>query len=888
MIKQFCCFFIFIFYCNYSFSQNRTISGFVKDSLSQPIENATIISFPENNNFSSKYTITDTTGYYKLNIESTVNYKIEASHLGYKKVFKNVISSDKKDNYHFFLKSDNQFLEQVVINYKYKAIEKTKDTLTYNVQSFTNGNENKMEDVLTKLPGIRTDGNTIKIHGKLVDKLMVDGKLFFGGSTKLALENLPADVIKKIQVISNYNESKLLKNIVDEKGLVLNVVLKDNSKKFIFGDIEAGLGLNDFYILHPTLFKYTPKSNISFISDVNNFNQSALSFGDLLRLSNGYGNLIKSKGVDNSLYDFSISGNDKFKSLAKFSAINFYHTFNKKLYFEGNAFFSNNNFTNKNESSIEYITDDNTIFEDRATLKNTENKTLAVNLKTVFDDSEKKLFLVYNASYFVNKTEGNGSINTTSNLLSNQFLTTENATNNKFSHYFEGLKKISNHTLALSVRQSISNINALNTWDSSNEFLQFIFPFEESSTNQIRKTNNTQSNIINLLVKDYWIVTDNTHLFIGLGYNYKNSKIKINESQILDDNTIIDFSEDSPDYGNDLTFKLSDINAVFGVKSKIGSMTIKTQITPHYYKFKLEQGIKNTNKKLFIEPKIEIDYDIGNSEETLSFLYNYSNKYLSARSYLKNVTITNFNSVFQGNRNLLDQKTHTFSLDYNNDKREDIYVYASIDYYINRPVQKKVVLQVGINQLNTLLSINRTDSSLLFNLESGKTFKTFHIDFKFSLDFSKINQIVNSNILFINTYDYLFSSTFMKKINKKSHISLNYTKSVNIVVNNNTSTFTEDVLTLKYDLKLLKNITFKPNISTYYISDYEDTKSNYILANASIDYKKPNKKLSYGLQFNNIFNNGIVLNSSFTETVIQSNKIFTLPRILLFKLNYKF
>ena len=265
-----------LFYCtllftSIIFSQNTTItiSGTVIDSLQLPITNVTLIAKSKQKKVNIKYTISNSKGFYSLQLKKGVLYNLSISHLSYNTINKEVNFLVDNSNYNIQLYTRNESLDEVIINYKYEPIKKNKDTITYNLKAFTNGNEFKMKDVLNKLPGVKTDGNTIKIQGKTVTKLLVEGKPFFDGSTKLAIENIPADVMDKIEIISNYKESELLRNLADNEDLALNVVLKEDKKDFAFGDIEAGIsvGFDEFYSLHPALFKYNPKSNISFIGD---------------------------------------------------------------------------------------------------------------------------------------------------------------------------------------------------------------------------------------------------------------------------------------------------------------------------------------------------------------------------------------------------------------------------------------------------------------------------------------------------------------------------------------------------------------------------------------------------------------------------------------------
>ena len=182
----------FILLSYVTFAQNNivTISGTVTDSLQQPITNVTLIAKPKQEKVKIKYVISNSKGYYKLQLEKDVLYELSVSHLGYNTINKEVRFLENNSNYNIQLNTKNEPLDEIVINYKYQPIKKEKDTITYNLKAFTNGNEFKMKDVLNKLPGIKVDGNVIKVQGKTVTKLLVEDKPFFNGNTKTRLANM--------------------------------------------------------------------------------------------------------------------------------------------------------------------------------------------------------------------------------------------------------------------------------------------------------------------------------------------------------------------------------------------------------------------------------------------------------------------------------------------------------------------------------------------------------------------------------------------------------------------------------------------------------------------------------------------------------------------------
>jgi hypothetical protein len=117
--------------------------------------------------------------------------------------------------------------------------------------------------------------------------MLVDGKKFFGGNSKLALENILADAVGNEEVIDNYNEVAFLKGLTDSDEMAMNIQLKEDKKLFVIGDVEAGKGSEDFYKTSANLFYYAPKINVNFIGNINNIGEKTFTFRDYIRFSGG-------------------------------------------------------------------------------------------------------------------------------------------------------------------------------------------------------------------------------------------------------------------------------------------------------------------------------------------------------------------------------------------------------------------------------------------------------------------------------------------------------------------------------------------------------------------------------------------------------------------------
>ena|GEM_PF-6657380 len=612
----------FVLFSTLSFAQNTVaVSGTVVDSLQKPLLNVTLIAKPKQETFKVKYAITTSDGAYSLQLEKDISYTLSISHLGHKTITRDILFAENSTNYNISLNVSNETLDEVVINYKYQPIEKKKDTITYNLDAFTNGNEFKMEDVLAKLPGIKVEDDVVKVQGKPITKLLVDGKLFFGGDTKLAIKNIPADVMEKIEIISNYKESELLRNLADNEELALNVVLKEDEKNFAFGDIQAGAGLDEFYTVHPALFKYNPTSNVSFIGDINNFNNTSLSFSDLSRLVGGVSNLFKRSNLSDNLSSFTSNNENRFQSTTRFSALNFQKDVNEKFAVSGYAIYSNNDIVNKAASIREYLADV-PLIETRNDLSEANTSSGMFHFKLDYNPNPSQKWLY--AFNYLNNVSDFTTQSLSSSENTNEFFTDVAGKNNSFYQNLEGYFRLNNkHTLGVALEHSISNSNSADQWSSSSIFLQDFLPLVQATDYQIRQANNFRAQRFNFLLKDYWIASRYFHLFYNVGLNYKESRIQNDISQFSNDTELANFLE----LGNDNPFALADWNAGLGIKTIAGKFEFIFEAIPHYYVFK-RAGIESSN--LFIEPKLDISFKIDD-DRSLDFGYDFTNRYLNDR-----------------------------------------------------------------------------------------------------------------------------------------------------------------------------------------------------------------------------------------------------------------
>jgi hypothetical protein len=304
-IISLCFFLLFSFVAS---AQNVRLEGFITDSKSAGLEMANVMAINQSNNAMDSYAITNDKGKFQLSLKQNTFYKIKVSYIGFQPKEIEVKTGTENMTQAIVLEEGIGLDEVEIVSEMPVSIKG--DTIVYNSDSFTNGTERKLGDILKKLPGVEVnkDGQ-IQVEGKTVQKLMVDGKDFFDGDTKLGVQNIPADAVDKVQVLRNYNEVSQLKGLENnEENIAMNIKLKEGKKNFWFGDLTGGIGVgheDERYIANPKLFYYSPKYSINLLANFNNIGELPFTAQDYFKFTGGFRGIMRKGGTN-----FNVSSND--------------------------------------------------------------------------------------------------------------------------------------------------------------------------------------------------------------------------------------------------------------------------------------------------------------------------------------------------------------------------------------------------------------------------------------------------------------------------------------------------------------------------------------------------------------------------------------------------
>lgn len=871
-------------------SNAQTLIGIITDKQNKPLESANIIAKPLQEKATLKFAIADNKGRYRLELESNVKYEITASYIGYKEQVLIIEPNSTIKTHDFILESTGKEIKEIVIKYEYKPIEIKKDTLTYDVKAFANGNERKMKEILEKLPGVEVDkkGN-VTVQGKKVTKMLVEGKSFFGGGSKLAVENIPADALDKIEVIDHFNEVGFMKQVSDSEDLAMNVKLKENKKKFIFGDVEAGVEVandNGYHLAHAGLFYYAPKTNLSFIGDSNNIGKSTFTFEDLMRFQGGVSSFLSNRKSFTNLYNFTNDNTDVVENKSQFGALNFSFDTSDKLAISGFGIFSKVLMQSKNESSNEYLQSNAVTFEDK--LQNNKNQTLLGigNIKLDYSANNKEKWY-YNGQYQSSTNDINTVINSTTNLNSSTFETINNTDNSSVKQYIEWHKNYNNnHTTTFVVNHAYEKNTPQNHWFTNQPFLAGLIPLQTDSNYRIEQIKKVQNNSIDVLFKHYWIINNFNHLYTNIGNNFGTSKLETSEKQLLSDGSINNFSD--ADFGNNTHYKLNDAYIGLEYKFKIGRWTNKPGLYLHQYDLKTNQlNSNNSISKSLIQPQFNSDYEF-NKSETLNFAYRLANTFPEVSQVANQFTLQNYNSVFKGNALLQNERFHSANLRYNKmSMYRGLMMNAILSFNKKVKTIRNEIEIIGINQYTTPILTDNPERTWRFNSSISKKIYRFNLKLETNLGWFNYIQTINDIETLNNRNNQNIELTFKTAYKKWPDLSISYNKGFSQFNGISDSKFQSDEFNSDLEFTFLKYLTYKIEYLNLKNTDNNNQSNFFETANTSIRYQKKNSPFGFELFANNLFNNKVKNDYSFSDFIISERKTYVLPRVLMLSVSYK-
>lgn len=280
------------------------------DSSSGPIPGATVMLIGQEDSILKTFAVTDREGYFTLPNVKPDNYLFKANFYGYEPyVLRFEVGENSTDTALGTLFLEPKMLDVVNVEADYIPIRIKGDTIEYDSRAFEVGAHDVLENLLEQLPGVEVQADgSIKVQGKTVQKILVDGEEFFGNDPTIAVKNLPADAVDKVQVYDKDSEMATFTGVDDgNEETTINLTLKEDRKKGYFGNLEAAYGpgqlvsaesvaAQDRYKLKGNVHYFKNKWQLSGIGLSNNVNETGFSFEDYIAFMGGIQNLMDGSG----------------------------------------------------------------------------------------------------------------------------------------------------------------------------------------------------------------------------------------------------------------------------------------------------------------------------------------------------------------------------------------------------------------------------------------------------------------------------------------------------------------------------------------------------------------------------------------------------------------
>jgi hypothetical protein len=552
-----------------------------------------------------------------------------------------------------------------------------KDTVQFNASSFKTKPNAVLEDLLKKLPGVQVEADgTVKAQGENVQRVLVDGKRFFGDDPKLATKNLPPDMIDKIQVFDALNDQSAFTGFDDGNRIkTINITTKKDKRKGYFGRAVVGGGSDSQegrYDNNVNLSYFNGDRQITLTGQANNVNKQNFGTQDLFGGGGGGGRtVVFGGGGRGGAGGATNNSGGIIRTLA--AGLNYKDIWGKKTEVSGSYFFNDAQTTREQNSYTQNLipgNPDSSIFNSQLNNSISKNKNHRINFNIEHQfDSSNSLIIRPNISF--QETESATDVTTFSTRgisknLNNSIASTDR--NNSgynasleatFRHRFK--KKGRTYSIAFNPGKSINDGNTTNY--SVNNFFNTTTPYADT-INQIGVTNR-DSKTMNATFSYTEPIGKNQ--IIEFNYNY-NSNVNNSGTKTFA------FNKANSQYD----IVVPNLTNVFENTFNSNRVTLNYRLQKEKYNFSIGSGVqvgelvsKNISRDSSIKqnfvnffPTMNFRYDFSRTKNFRIF-YNGRTGQPTAQQLQPVVDNSNPLNITSGNPNLKQQFIHTFRILYN-------------------------------------------------------------------------------------------------------------------------------------------------------------------------------------------------------------------------------
>ncbi len=860
--------------------------------------------------------VTDANGQFTLSVQPNTKYTLLFTHLSYFGLSQSVPLQTKTEaialDKIILKESKAKSLKEVEVVTTQTRGEQKGDTTAFNAGAFKTNPDATAEDLVKKMPGVTSDNSGVKVNGETVQKVLVDGKPFFGDDPNATLKNVPSDIIDRVEVFDKMSDQSQFTGFNDgNQQKTINLVTKKGKNVGQFGKVYGGLGADESqnirYNAGAALNSFKNKQRVSLLLLSNNINQQNFSMSDI---TGAMGNTGQGGGPGGGMGGASslLTSPQKGNTTTQSAGLNYSDEWGKKIAVSGSYFF--NHTDNKQVSNISrnYFTG-NTLKYKQNNTDNMLNANHRFNFRFEYTiDSSNKLIVTPSLNFQDNKATssllGSNSI-ADSVLLSNT--NTQSKNNNKgydFSNNILLQHKLEKEgrTVSLGISTQLSERNNTGSYQSLNYY-------SDTSSSSIDQQFATYGYTKKISPNLSYTEPLNKNAQVQISYNPSYTQGKSDKStNNLDavSNTYSDFSTSlSNKYDNtyqiqkgglSYRYRKDKLNFSFGADAQQSQLS-GSQVFP--VAFAISQSFQN------ILPNAQLNYRFN---KTKNLRINYrTNTNIPSISQLQNVIdISNPLQIKSGNQNLkqtfennlnlrfggFDPKTSRNAMIFINGNYTNNYISNATYILKNDTSIQNYTIRAG-SQLTKPVNLDGFYSLRAFGVYGFpvKQLKS-NLNINGGLNYNHTPSLINDQLNYSSSYATNAGIFIGSNISQNLDFSLGYNGNYTIVKNSvqtkSDNNYFSHTGTFKINWITKKGIVFNSDVShTLYNGLSQSFNQQYLLWNAYVGYKfLKNKNLEAKISVFDILNQNRSISRTITGAYTEDNNTTVLRRYGMFTLTY--
>lgn len=928
---------------HFSFTQTYTLTGVIRDQSDQTtLAGVTVLLMPGRDTTQKMGAVTDANGRFAFAGVAGGFYFLRTSYLGYEPGVRKLRVRDSVDLGDWTIARSNTTLQSVQVKAQQVAAQQTGDTTNFQAGAYKTNPDATAEDLVNKMPGISSQGGSVKAQGEDVKTVLVDGKPFFGDDPNAALKNLPAEIVDRIQVFDRLSDQATFTGFDDgQSQKAINIITRPGRNNGQFGKLYGGYGAaeldpkaNGLYQGGGSINFFKKDRRISLIFLSNNINQQNFSTDDLMgvvgstsgsarggsgggfggggfggggRGMGGGGRGMGGGGTDPGAF---LVGQQSGITTTHAAGINYTDTWGKKIKVSGSYFFNYTDNDNNTSLNRTYFTnaDSNVIYKEES-FTNTRNINHRANLRLEYTiDSANSIILTPRLSLQDNNYDRNLTGRNRMPDSSLVGLTVNNNSNNNFGYNFSNTV-LFQHRFAKRGRTGSASLSTSANNRVGDGLLYAVNEFTDVDTNLLDQRYNQNSGGYNVSANLTYTepIAKNGQLMFSYNPSFVNNRSDRTTKRIdpsgeyTDLDTLLTNRYDNQynTQNGGVTYRMNTEKGFGFIRLNAQQSTLQgDQTFPRV--FTLKKDFAN------LLPGAMLNYRFTKTKNLRLFYRTNTNA--PSISQLQNV-VDNSNPLLlkTGNPDLRQDYSHSITMRYgatNVSKGTNFFVAlfgTATQHYIGnatfiprgRPMFVDSIFIAPGAQLTRPVNLDgnyslRSFANYGFPLKAVKS----NLNLNAAVTYNRIPAQINREINYGNNYAFTGGLVVSSNISENLDFTVSYSGNYNVVRNTiqkqSDNNYYNHTATGRLNWIFLKGFVFNTNLTqTLYSGLSQGFNQQYLLWNAALGYRfLKNRALDVRITVNDLLKQNRAIQRTVTETYIEDSYTTVLQRFFMLQVTY--